>query len=78
MGKKTEISIGLDRIDNSKGYEPGNVVSCCNVCNTIKNKYLSLEETKAAVQLIVLIRAKHQEVNSILEQISSQLDLQES
>ena len=29
-------TIGLDRIDNSKGYIVGNVVSCCQRCNRMK------------------------------------------
>lgn len=29
---------GIDRIDNLKGYEPDNVVSCCRACNYAKNK----------------------------------------
>lgn len=28
---------GIDRIDSSKGYVPGNVVSCCKNCNLAKN-----------------------------------------
>jgi hypothetical protein len=28
---------GLDRFDNAKGYEPGNVVPCCGDCNVAKN-----------------------------------------
>lgn len=28
---------GIDRIDSSKGYEIGNVVSCCKTCNFAKN-----------------------------------------
>ncbi len=27
---------GIDRKDNTKGYEPGNVVSCCTRCNRAK------------------------------------------
>jgi hypothetical protein len=27
---------GIDRLDNSKGYEKDNCVSCCTHCNTIK------------------------------------------
>lgn len=27
---------GIDRIDNNKDYEPGNVVSCCKICNRAK------------------------------------------
>jgi len=29
-------SLHLDRVDNTKGYEPGNVVQCCPKCNTWK------------------------------------------
>lgn len=28
---------GIDRIDNSKGYEPDNIVPCCGVCNNMKH-----------------------------------------
>jgi hypothetical protein len=27
---------GIDRIDSEKGYESGNVVSCCSFCNSFK------------------------------------------
>lgn len=27
---------GIDRLDNSRGYEEGNVVSCCITCNKLK------------------------------------------
>ena len=30
-------TIGLDRVDNAVGYTMDNVVSCCEVCNVIKN-----------------------------------------
>lgn len=36
---------GVDRIDNSKGYVLGNVVSCCTKCNFIKGT-MSLEELR--------------------------------
>ena len=29
-------TIGLDRIDNTQGYNKGNVVSCCSTCNYMK------------------------------------------
>lgn len=28
----------LDRVDNSKGYVPGNVVACCHAANALKAK----------------------------------------
>eukprot|EP01084_Bolivina_argentea_P294993 507744_1 len=31
--------VGIDRIDSNKGYEKGNVVSCCKICNIMKRKY---------------------------------------
>jgi hypothetical protein len=34
---------GIDRIENSKGYIPGNVVSCCRYCNRAKSD-MSYEE----------------------------------
>lgn len=27
---------GVDRLDNSRGYEPGNVIACCKRCNLMK------------------------------------------
>jgi hypothetical protein len=33
----TISTIGLDRIDNSKGYTLNNVVPCCWICNYMKN-----------------------------------------
>lgn len=35
---------GVDRIDSSKGYEPGNVVACCSACNRAKSDRMSSEE----------------------------------
>ena len=36
----TEINlVGIDRIDSSKGYIEGNVVSCCGFCNRLKMEY---------------------------------------
>ena len=30
--------VGMDRIENDKGYTFDNVVSCCKVCNAMKGK----------------------------------------
>lgn len=36
---------GLDRIDNTKGYIPGNVVACCFTCNIAKHE-MTIDEFK--------------------------------
>lgn len=61
---------GLDRIDSSKGYEIGNVVSCGFRCNQIKMDDLSAEEAKAAIQSILKVRYEKEIHNS--NQLSSQ------
>jgi len=37
-GDKME-NIGLDRIDNTKGYKLENIVSCCKICNFLKRDF---------------------------------------
>lgn len=58
LGKATEAGTGLDRIDNSKGYINGNILSCCSICNRIRTNQLTVEETFAAIQAILLFRSK--------------------
>lgn len=48
--------MGLDRLDNSKGYEITNIVSCCTTCNYLRGDLLSPEETIVAVQAILKFR----------------------
>jgi hypothetical protein len=43
---------GLDRKDNSKGYETGNVVSCCRSCNWAKGKKSYAEFVEWLDQLV--------------------------
>jgi hypothetical protein len=47
---------GLDRMDNTQGYVPNNVVSCCTVCNRIKGPNFSVEETKVMVEALLLYK----------------------
>ncbi len=47
---------GVDRIDNSQGYIPGNVVPCCSVCNTMKKK-MTKDEFLLGVNKITLHQA---------------------
>lgn len=44
--------VGLDRIDNSKGYIIGNVVPCCGNCNRIKCHLLTYQEMVAVGKLL--------------------------
>lgn len=55
--QKSKTGIGLDRLNNSIGYTYDNVVSCGKICNAIKNKFLTLEETKAVVTAVLLLRS---------------------
>jgi hypothetical protein len=56
--KKSTRGVGLDRLNSNIGYTNDNTVSCCYVCNTIKNNFLTVEETQAAVKAIVRLRTK--------------------
>ncbi len=60
---RVTTGVGLDRMDNSKGYTIDNCVSCCKSCNGIKNSILTVEETKAAVKAIIRVRKKHMKTN---------------
>jgi len=57
LGKPVVSSSGLDRLDSNGCYELSNVVSCCFICNTIKNVELTPEETKIAVEAVIDFRA---------------------
>tara|TARA_R110000824_G_scaffold67288_1_gene174190 strand:- start:3344 stop:3844 length:501 start_codon:yes stop_codon:yes gene_type:complete len=35
-----ETNLSIDRLDNNKGYEEGNVIFCCAGCNNRKNQVL--------------------------------------
>ena len=43
-GPLNETGIGLDRLDNSRGYIIDNVVPCCWVCNSIRGNTFSPSE----------------------------------
>jgi hypothetical protein len=46
-----DVSKGIDRVDNAKGYIPDNCVSCCSVCNYMKHT-LSLDRFLAQIDKI--------------------------
>lgn len=56
LGSQIHSGVGLDRINNNQDYQLGNILPCCKVCNLIRNTYLSVEETKIAVEAIIAYR----------------------
>jgi hypothetical protein len=46
---------GIDRIDSSKGYEAGNVVPACRICNLAKTN-LSLEDFLTWIERVYLFQ----------------------
>jgi hypothetical protein len=55
--KRSTTGIGLDRVDNEKGYDLNNVVSCCCLCNMTKSNWISAQEMVAIVNLIKSMRS---------------------
>ena len=47
---------GIDRVDNSKGYCPDNVVACCTICNVAKSN-MSLDEFISWIRRVYAIVA---------------------
>jgi len=50
-------SNGIDRIDNSLGYELGNTVACCKICNIAKNN-LTIDQWYEWLDRITKFRSK--------------------
>lgn len=53
-------NIGLDRIDNSRGHEIGNVVPCCYECNVARGDNFSFEEMMEIGKVIKKIKENRQ------------------
>lgn len=62
LGSTVFYGSGLDRIDNSRGYFFDNVCSCCKYCNSLRNNFLSVEETKLLVKTLIDHRNKLKKV----------------
>lgn len=70
LGKKVETGSGLDRLDNSLGYEITNVVSCCTFCNKLKGSMFNNIEMKAIANIIILLKRKNDSLD-ITQQINN-------
>ena len=55
-GASIKKGIGLDRIDNSRGYELGNVLPCGTFCNLTRGDRLTVEEMENVTKFIISIR----------------------
>lgn len=51
-GKLSKSGVGLDRIDNKKGYTINNVVPCCGLCNSTRSNRFTVEQMKQIGKLI--------------------------
>ncbi|MFA4887858.1 MAG: hypothetical protein WC595_06630 [Candidatus Nanoarchaeia archaeon] len=67
-----KVNLGLDRVDNVRGYEEGNIVLCCNRCNTVKGSFFTHDEMKFIAEKFIKpkweargIKLKNEEIRSI-------------
>ncbi len=57
-------NIGLDRIDNNRGHEIGNVVPCCYECNVARSNNFSFKEMLKLGKVIKQIKRERNEINT--------------
>lgn len=55
-------TIGIDRVNNDKGYENNNIVPCCTKCNLAKRKMSDIEY----IEHCKLVAAKHSAIKKII------------
>ena len=46
-----DVSYGVDRLDSSLGYIQGNIVSCCSMCNRMKQIYTEEEFINQCIKI---------------------------
>jgi hypothetical protein len=66
FGQKVLYGTGLDRLNNDLGYVHNNCVSCCRDCNMIRGDYLSPEETKLLISLVLDMRTIGRSSNEVI------------
>ena len=57
-GLLSETGVALDRIDNPKGYIPGNIVPSCWLCNTVRANWFTTQEMERLGRVIRSIASK--------------------
>lgn len=53
LNNEKNRGVGLDRIDNSRGYEIDNVIRSCGFCNKTKGDRLTVDEMKKVAKFII-------------------------
>ncbi len=59
---------GLDRLNNTLGYLPNNVVSCCGTCNKVRMDTFSPEETRVMVDAVITHRKLNNMNNEVFKE----------
>lgn len=54
--------VGIDRVDNTKGYVTGNVVSCCSTCNYMKREMTAEQMLSHMRQVLTFCSAREEEL----------------
>lgn len=63
-----EMGVGLDRIDNNKGYILSNVLPCCGNCNKTRGDRFSIEEMKLMITTLLDFRNRNLITNGAVKQ----------
>lgn len=69
-GPLPETGVGLDRLDNTRGYQLNNVVPCCTLCNMARRNQFTPGEMKTFIgPAIKKIRRWRADPESIAEEV---------
>jgi len=59
-----QIGVGLDRMDNDKGYLKNNVVPCCGLCNRTRANWFTFDEFLQFKPILTKIRKEREKKNN--------------
>ncbi len=51
--------MAIDRLDSDGHYETGNVVPCCDLCNSIKSAFFTFEDMLILGAAVRTVRENH-------------------